>query len=341
MPLTQLVEQYTTDIDSGIEVLLREQTPYVADIAGYFFGWLDENFQPTSGVKKGKRVRPIMSLLTCEAVSGNYHPAIPLAMAIELIHNYSLIHDDIADRDDDRRGRPTVWKIWGDGIAINTGSVLYTLAYEAITQLDLPPQKIIDIHKHIIQTSIRLSEGQHWDISYERRTDVTQDMYLHMIDGKTAALLECATRLGAMVGTDDQKIIDAYASFGRHLGLAFQIRDDYLNIWIETEESGKTRYSDLVNKKKSFPVTYALGTLKGSELEKFAKIYEDVDSPMSEDEIQYVLGVLESIDAKTHTANLENQHTTEALRCLDETGIDNEAHQRLRMIADILIGRTS
>lgn len=341
MTITQIVDRYVSEIDAGIESLLKNEADFVADISSYFFGWIDEHFQPIDGAKKGKRIRPIMSLLVCEALSGSYKQAMPLAIAIELIHNYSLIHDDIADRDEDRRGRPTVWKLWGDGLAINTGSVLHTLAYSSIVTLDLPAEKIIEINKHVVQTSLRLSEGQHWDISYERETDVTQEMYLSMIDGKTAALLECATRMGAMVATDDQRLIDAYGDFGRHLGLAFQIRDDFLNIWIDTAESGKTRYSDLVNKKKSFPVTYALSTLTGAEREKFAKIYADVDNPMQADEIEYVLETLNRIDAKTETAKLEDYHTTEALRCLESVDIDNDAQQMLQKLTDMMIGRTS
>lgn len=341
MTITQIIDRYVSEIDTGIETLLRKESPFVADISSYFLGWIDEHFEPIEGAKKGKRIRPIMSLLVCEAISGSYKQAMPLALAVELIHNYSLIHDDIADRDEDRRGRPTVWKLWGDGIAINTGSVLHTLAYQVLGTLDLPPKKIIEIYQHVTKTSLRLSEGQHWDISYERETDVTEEMYLNMIDGKTAALLECATRMGAMVATDDQRLINAYGSFGRHLGLAFQIRDDYLNIWIDTAESGKTRFSDLVNKKKSFPVTYALSNLNGKEREKFAKIYADVDHPMRDEEIQYVLDTLNGIDAKSHTAKLEDYHTTEALRCLERIGINNEAQSLLNTLADFLIGRTS
>jgi geranylgeranyl diphosphate synthase type I len=340
MSLQTIADKYTVEIDAQIRTLLETRAPFAADMSGYFFGWTDEQFEPVADVQKGKRLRPIMCLLACEAIAGSHTRALPLAVAIELIHNYSLIHDDIADRDDERRGRPTVWKIWGDGLAINTGSALYTLAFQALEALDVPPAKALHIYKIVFATSMRLSEGQHWDINYERSVNVTQEMYLNMIEGKTAALLEMALRTGAMVATDDERVIEGYRNFGRHLGLAFQIQDDYLNIWVATERSGKTQFSDLRNKKKSLPVTYALGTLHGDERERFAAIYADVDHDMTDDEIREVLAVLDRIGAKEYTAQLADYHTTEALRCLDSTGLDNPAHAQLKALAQALLGRT-
>jgi geranylgeranyl diphosphate synthase type I len=341
MLLDQLQNRFSDEIDGAIEALLRENSPFVADMAGYFFGWLDENFQPvTDEVNRGKRLRPALTLLVCEAVSGDYRPALPLAVVVELIHNYSLIHDDIADRDEARRGRPTVWKLWGDGIAINTGSVLYTLAYEVVAKLKLPPEKVLAILDIVVKTSLRLSEGQHWDITYERRGDVTQDMYLNMSDGKTAALIEAATWLGALAGTDSPDLIDAYRQFGRHLGLAFQIQDDYLNIWVDTSESGKPQYSDLRNKKKSLPVTYALGTLSGDIQTRLAALYADADHDMSDDEIAFTVDALAQAGAQVYTGELALHHTREALGWLDATGLENEAHETIRAVSRALTGRT-
>lgn len=334
------INQFSTEIDAHIEKMLREHAPFAADIAGYFFGWLDQDFKPVTNVMKGKRLRPVMSLLACEAICGSYAKAMPLAVAIELIHNYSLIHDDIADRDDERRGRPTVWRLWGDGLAINTGSTLYTLAFQAVTSTDATPQKVLAIHDIFVKTSLKLSYGQHWDITFERSLDVDQDRYLRMIDGKTAALIECATWVGALVATDDARLVDAYRSFGRHLGLAFQIQDDYLNIWIDTAESGKTQYSDLRNKKKSLPITYALTRAQGGDQKRLAAIYADADHEMTSSEMTDVLGILEKIDAKEYTGQLAAHHTQEAIRWLDSTELDNDAHNLIRALAQELLGRT-
>ncbi len=341
MSLDQTLARLGDEIDSELQTFIRANAPYVADMAGYFFGWLDQDFQPIQDAKKGKRLRPILSLLVCEAICGDYKKALPLAVAIELVHNYSLIHDDIADRDEERRGRPTVWKLWGDGIAINTGSVLYTLAYQVITTLAAPPEVILKIHALLVKTSLRLSEGQHWDINYERDLHVNQAMYLNMIEGKTAALLEFSTAAAALLATVDDSVVNDYGKFGLHLGLAFQIRDDYLSIWGDTKATGKPPFSDLRNKKKSLPITYALGHLQGAALERFAAIYADIDADMTDDEIQEILALLESIDAPKYTRDLAENHTNEALKWLDAAGLQNSAQDMLRTLANSLTGRAS
>ncbi|MDX1992246.1 MAG: polyprenyl synthetase family protein [bacterium] len=335
--LTQLSEQ----IDHDLRVLIDQQAAYVADFSGYFFGWLDQSFQPTSQVQRGKRLRPILTLLICQAISGDTQRAMPLALAIELIHNYSLIHDDIADRDEERRGRPTVWKLVGDGLAINTGSVLYTLAYQVITTLDAPAERILEVHKKMVQTSIRLSEGQHWDITYERSLKVDEGMYLNMIEGKTAALLEFAAWGGAFLATEEEAVIDAYRRFGLHLGLAFQIRDDALSIWGDSKVTGKPPFSDLRNKKKSLPVTYAFSRLEGEALSRFQALYVNVEQHMTEGEIQEALRLLEQVGAQGYTQQLADFHTSAALRALDAADQHSPAQAGLQALAQQLLGRVS
>lgn len=339
MSLEQTLSRLGEEIDSELQSFIASNAPFVADMAGYFFGWLDQNLNPEQEPKKGKRLRPIMSLLICQALSGDYKQAMPLAVAIELTHNYSLIHDDIADRDEERRGRPTVWKIWGDGLAINTGSILYTLAYKAITELKTSPEIILQLHDMFVKTSLRLSEGQHWDINYERDLEVDQDMYLRMIEGKTAALLEFSAGGGALLGSGDIAWVNDYKKFGLHLGLAFQIRDDYLSIWGDTKETGKPPFSDLRNKKKSLPITYAFDKLQGAALDRFATIYADIDNDMTDSEIEETLVLLETIDARTYTSNLAEYHTQQALEWLDKPGVQNPSQDILRTLAMSLLGR--
>ncbi|NJL56359.1 polyprenyl synthetase family protein [bacterium] len=341
MTVKDLLTDYAAAIDAHIDTILQTGAPFAADMNRYFFGWLDESLQPVSDTNRGKRLRPIMTLLTCEALTGSYQPALPLAAVVEIIHNYSLIHDDIADRDEERRGRPTVWKIWGDGLAINTGDALYTLAYHTILGMDLPPAKVVALQQVVVETALQLAKGQHYDITFERRVDVNEAMYLDMIGGKTAALLAAATRLGAMVGTDQPDVIDAYAEFGRNLGLAFQIQDDFLNIWVDAAITGKPQHSDLRNKKKSLPVTYAFGHADEADRQRMAAIYGDIDSDMTEDEIGFMLDVFQRIDARGYTEGLVRHHTDSALAALDRTGVNSPAQDHLRALAAMLIQRTS
>lgn len=341
MTVKDLLTDYAAAIDAHIDTILQTGAPFAADMNRYFFGWLDESLQPVSDTNRGKRLRPIMTLLTCEALTGTYQPALPLAAVVEIIHNYSLIHDDIADRDEERRGRPTVWKIWGDGLAINTGDALYTLAYHTVLGMDLPPAQVVALQQVVVETALQLAKGQHYDITFERRVDVNEAMYLDMIGGKTAALLAAATRLGAMVGTDQPDVIDAYADFGRNLGLAFQIQDDFLNIWVDAAITGKPQHSDLRNKKKSLPVTYAFGNADEADRRRMATIYGDIDSDMTEDEIGFMLDVFQRIDARGYTEGLVRHHTDSALAALDRTGVKSPAQAHLRALAAMLIQRTS
>lgn len=336
-----LLGQYAEAIDEQIETILYDGAPYVADMNSYFFGWLDESFNRVESANKGKRLRPIMTLLACEALTGDYAPALPLAAVVEIIHNYSLIHDDIADRDEERRGRPTLWKIWGDGLAINAGDALYTLAYKTILNMQRPSQQVIAMQNVVVDTAIALAKGQHYDITFERQVEVDEQMYLDMIGGKTAALIAAALRLGAMAGTEDAAVIDAYTEFGRHLGLAFQIQDDFLNIWVDAETTGKPQHSDLRNKKKSLPVTYAFGRVDGEDKARMRAIYGDIESDMSEDDIAFMLDVFHRINARTYTEELAKHHTDSALAALDRTGVQSPAQANLRALAHMLIQRTS
>jgi geranylgeranyl diphosphate synthase type I len=339
--VTTLLERYAAAIDEQIETILYDGAPYVADMNSYFFGWLDESFNRVENVNKGKRLRPIMTLLACEALTGDHTPALPLAAVVEIIHNYSLIHDDIADRDEERRGRPTLWKIWGDGLAINAGDALYTLAYKTILNMQRPSHQVIAMQNVVVDTAIALAKGQHYDITFERQVEVDEQMYLDMIGGKTAALIAAALRLGAMAGTEDEAVIEAYAEFGRHLGLAFQIQDDFLNIWVDSAITGKPQHSDLRNKKKSLPVTYAFGHVGDDDRARMHAIYSDVESDMSEDDIAFMLDIFQRIDARTYTEQLAKHHTDSALASLERTGVQAPAQDALRSLANMLIRRTS
>jgi geranylgeranyl diphosphate synthase, type I len=332
------LERFSGDVDRYMNELLRREAGFVADIGSYVFGWVDEKLNPLEG-RKGKGVRPAFNLLVHEAITGDYLPAVPLGSAIELIHNYSLVHDDVQDRDEERRGRPTVWRIWGDGIAINVGSVLYTLAYVALHDLNTTAEKKMLLNRVLATASLRLSEGQQLDLTFERTMNVTQDMYLHMIGAKTAALLECATHTGALLATDDQRIIDAYRDFGHLLGMAFQVRDDYLDIWGDAVARGKAQYGDIRRKKKTLPLIYALESLGESKRERLTTLYADTGSEMAEIDIHEAFALLEEAHAGEHTTQVADRYIGDALESLEDSQIDNEAQTQLRALADFIAGR--
>lgn len=226
----------------------------------YHLGWATQNFAPDRS-PSGKRLRPILCLMACEECSGDAHRALPAAAAIELLHNFSLIHDDIEDGDETRRHRPTVWKVWGVPQAINAGDAMFSLAWLGMQRLslrDVPAATILAALDLFTRTCIDLTEGQHLDMDFERRMSVGVDEYLRMIRGKTAALVAACTGIGAQIANAPPAQCEALWRFGQALGLAFQVQDDVLGIWGDPAATGKAVGNDILRRKKSLPLLHAL-----------------------------------------------------------------------------------
>lgn len=305
----------------------------------YHLGWLDAEFQPTDA-RRGKGIRPLLCLLACEATGGDWERALPAAAAIELTHNFTLIHDDIEDGDVERRGRPTVWRLWGVPQAINTGDGLFVLARRALQRLverDVEPHTVVQILAWYDEACQALCEGQYLDLAFEACTDVTTDEYLQMIRGKTAALLAVALRIGARLGTSDMRLVEMYTRFGEHLGLAFQLVDDILGLWGDQAVTGKPAGNDLRRKKKTLPVVYGLEHEAGESQQPLHALYRQ--KGLSDADVTAALRLLEAYGARRYVEGLARYHRQRALKVLDETGIDNPAQQRLRALARFLIER--
>jgi geranylgeranyl diphosphate synthase, type I len=221
--------------------------------------------------------------------------ALPAAVTVELIHNFSLVHDDIEDGDEERRHRPTLWKLWGVPQAINTGDGIFALARGGLWKLaerGVPAAVVVRLASLTDQTCLELCEGQYLDMSFEGRRDVTVDMYLDMIGRKTAALMACAMETGALLGAPDRMELGAaMARFGRALGLVFQLRDDLLGIWARQEELGKTPAGDLRRKKMSLPVIHALEHAGEDDAQALWSIYAE-HGPATDQQIAQALAIL-------------------------------------------------
>lgn len=209
---------------------------------------------------RGKRVRPLLVFLITNACQVDWRKAIPAAAAVEFLHNFSLIHDDVEDRSDLRHGRPTVWRKWGAAQAINSGDGMFTLVFQAIHKLSENNTSMMTLaaSELLTQTCLRLVEGQILDVSFESQKDISVDDYYRMIDGKTAALLACCTQLGGLVSGVDQSKMDLLKELGYKLGRGFQIQDDLLGIWGKPLETGKPVENDLSNHKHTLPVIFGL-----------------------------------------------------------------------------------
>ncbi|GAB2850314.1 family 2 encapsulin nanocompartment cargo protein polyprenyl transferase [Actinocorallia aurea] len=236
-----------------VEPAMREAVDSLPDpvrrITGYHMGWWDHDGRPTPST--GKALRPALAVLAAEAVGGRAEDAVPAAVAIELVHNFSLLHDDVMDGDVLRRHRPTAWHLFGNGPAVLTGDVLLALAIELVASNGLPARMVTS-------AVLDLLDGQNSDLTFESRTDVTLSECVAMAVNKTGALVRCACALGATAGGGTPEQVASFGLFGEHLGLAFQYMDDLLGIWGDPAATGKPAHSDLLNRKKSLPVVAAL-----------------------------------------------------------------------------------
>jgi geranylgeranyl diphosphate synthase, type I len=255
------------DIRHTIQQAMREAFPAFEERVARFYamqeyhlGWRDRDLSPAS-FDPGKLLRPQLVLLACQAAGGDPQQALPLAAGVQLIHDFTLIHDDIEDNSDTRRGRITVWKEWGLAQGINTGDGMFVIAHLALHRLaeaGVSPTVALAVLRRFDETILRVCEGQFLDLSFEGDLTITPDDYLAMIKRKTAVLVEGAAAMGAMIGSSDEAVIAALGAFGLSLGLAFQMQDDVLGIWGDPELTGKPRAADLYRKKVSLPVVHAL-----------------------------------------------------------------------------------
>lgn len=236
----------------------------------YHMGWVDATFQPVT-LPAGKRLRPLLCLMACEAVGGETKQATPAAAALEILHNFSLVHDDIEDGDEMRRHRPTVWKLWGAPQAINAGDAMFALAFAAMQRLPergVAPETTLAALRIFTETCVALTEGQHLDMSFEQRDCVTVDEYLRMIRGKTAALIGASVAIGGLIGGATPEADKSLRHFGQSIGLAFQIQDDILGIWGDPAVTGKAAGNDILRRKKSLPMLHALNDARhGAQLD--------------------------------------------------------------------------
>ena len=336
--LPESLTSYHDAVRIELEKVIDCSPSGLCNMLRYHMGWQDEHGQPCSK-ESGKFIRPTLCLLSCQAVGGDTSQILPAAASVELIHNFSLIHDDIEDASYERHHRPTVWKIWGQSQAINAGDAMFTLAYLALLKLKengIAEEKIAGSTDILSQACLGLCEGQYLDLEYENCSNITIEDYLDIASKKTAALIAAATSLGSYLGSGASKLVDSFRLFGEALGMAYQIRDDILGIWGTEESTGKSA-SDISQRKKTLPVVYGLQNSKGEEREILEKLYSQ--KSIEGEDITRVMKILDQLGTRDYAENLAGQYYHKALIQLDATGLDTARQAPLTEIACFLSER--
>ncbi len=335
MSLKKFVESMLPEIEkelqSQVARLNESHTRLFHEMLTYHMGWSGEGAGPQAA---GKRIRPLILLLTTASCGADWTTALPAAAAMELVHNFSLVHDDVQDNSDKRRGRSTVWSKWGVPMAINVGDALFVLSNQAMMDLSksLPAATVVQAARIAHDICLDLTRGQFMDMSYQQRNDLSVEDYWPMVGGKTSALLSACTYIGAALGNANEKQQESFRSYGYHLGMAFQIQDDILGIWGNEAITGKSAASDLMEGKNSLPVLYALG--KGGE---FAERWRR--GPIQPHEVRSMAALLENAGGREYAEEMSHIETQKALGFLEAAMPQGEAGHAMLELANKLVGR--
>ncbi len=333
------LDNYLSALETEMRAAVGSDNPHAQDfhaMVRYPLGWTDERFQPMHA-DSGKRLRPVFCLLVCEMLSGEFTSALPAAAAIELLHNFSLVHDDIEDGDPLRRHRATLWTLVGVPHAINVGDALFALAQRELLRLrarGVSSERVLRASEIFQETCVQLVEGQYLDMRGEQLQNATLAYYKQMIADKTAALLGAATGIGAAIATDDAHMIKRCREFGVELGIAYQMTDDILGLWGDPTVTGKPAGADLRKKKKSLPIVIAFE--RGGELSDALRLAFQQDE-VHDDDVSAIMRLLDEAKIRSAAEQEAEKHRHRASRNLKRITSDGVASESA---ANLLQGLT-
>lgn len=326
-------------IEAELKTIVVNRQLNLYEMLRYHLGFQNTS-EESCDKSHGKLIRPILCLLCCQATMGDLSKVIPAAVSLELIHNFSLIHDDIQDDSHKRRQRPTVWKLWGKEQAINAGDAMFAMSYLELLKLqdnNISDSIIVRSMRLLSEACLNLCEGQYLDMLYECTCNITTENYLTMIMKKTAALIATSTALGASFGTDNDEIINNFYMFGRDLGMAFQITDDVLGIWGTEAKTGKPEKIDILKKKKTFPVVYSLNNGSVQDNRELKHYYSN--NKTEEHVVIRIAEILNSLGAQAYSQKKAQQYYKLALSRLETIDIEQSRRTPIINMVNLLMGR--
>ena len=336
MTLTQSVEQLTALVESELTEIVTSRDMPLYRMMSYHMGWVEAEGHPGGAFSAG-RIHGVLCLLACNAAGGDIDVAKPAAAAVELVHNFCQIHDDVQAGSPQRNNRDAVWWVWGPAQAINAGDGMHALARLSLFGLKkngMSSAMTFRAVQILDESSLRTCEGRFLDLEAQERIDMTVDAYLNMASSKTGALVSCAMKLGALAASADEEVLDAMGTFGLKLGIAMQIRDDLAEFWGDGRES-PVPSTEAMNKKKLLPSVYALEKASISEKRKLGDIYfKRVLEPADVDKLREVF---EELGVREDCQQLINRYRADAVAALDATGISAEGRAEIESYSEPLI----
>jgi geranylgeranyl diphosphate synthase, type I len=324
--LEQRAAAYRPAVEAEMRAVVGEARGPFAGWMRYHLGWEDRDGGELAGAR-GKMLRPVALLLAHEVCGGRWERAVPAAAAVELVHNFSLLHDDVEDGSDMRHGRATLWTFAGEAQAINTGDGMYTVARLAMYRLlgqEFPADRVVVAMRELDGACLRLVEGQYLDLAFEQRASVSSEEYLEMARGKTAAMFAAPFATGALLAGAPEATVQAFRQFGEHVGLAFQAVDDVLGIWGDPAVTGKPAGDDLRTRKRSLPVVAALESGHAAA-EEVARLYATPPGAEDDAEIGRIAGLLQDAGARLAAESMAREQEARALEALRGAGLPYEA----------------
>lgn len=330
-------------VNPAIAAAVERLAPEIRRISAYHLGWTDTDGRPVEN-PSGKGIRPALAVLGTEAAWADPEIGVPGGVAVELVHNFSLIHDDIIDTDTERHHRPTVWSVYGVGQAIIAGDALQVLAHQVL--LEASEETGPAASAVLAEATAAMIAGQSDDIAFETRRDVSVEQCTAMSAAKTGALLGCAASIGAVLAGAPAATVGALRDYGRHLGLAFQAVDDLLGIWGDPQRTGKPAGSDLRQRKKSMPIVSALAA-GGEEADELRSLvlgdprHEGALPPLLPDEVERATYLVEACGGKEWTAVRAKANLDAALGALERVRLSAIPHRDLADLAVYVVERES
>lgn len=315
--LNKHIEEHSSHFKSMLPLNMYQPMGYILDLGG-------------------KRVRPLLTLIACDLFNGIIQHALPSAMAVELFHNFSLIHDDILDKAPLRRANPTVHEKWNTDIAILSGDGMLVKAYDVLAQSQ--PQHISFLLPLFSKTGIEVCEGQQMDMDFETQEKVSVESYIQMITYKTAVLLGCSLQMGAICANASHQTQQHVYEFGKHIGIAFQLLDDVLDVFAENENFGKQIGGDIIANKKTYLLLKALELANPTQLQQLQALCK-MPNNLKDEKVKQITSLYLALNVKELTLNEANKHTNIALQHLQEIEADEFKKVQLKVFALQLLNR--